>query len=457
MRYDQIIHLEKHNDVLRDDAQVIFLEGTTNAGKSFILGEKLFWRVFNAPADRTQFVLGGKSLPVIEKMYIQNPSSFYNVDTFRAVCEYKNSGTGGARIIFQTLTGEKVLYLLGYDNKKRWSDILGLTIYGFDIEEITQADDDFISEVMLRVFRNGGWLICSSNGADPDLPVYVDHLNKCRPLEKYTDEVPKEIWEELNRSEADERFRYYFFGFDDNPTMTEQEKTDLIETTPKNSYQWMTKILGIRGIREGVIYADYMSREKNIIKYSDVIAYDKDKPIQRTFFEKVTVGIDVGGTDYTVFTLNGFTPNYEKQVVIDYTKINNANHDKIWDTFVAWFDKYYRIYGRKIHGAFIDSAAKIMRLTFDERMRRKYNLQCTSAYKYTIKERVDMGIAFLDQGRLLFTEKTEDCYISFTKASYTSNTNATDVREYSDHKHKDNVDSVEYGQSPFTARMLRKR
>lgn len=52
------------------------------------------------------------------------------------------------------------------------------------------------------------------------------------------------------------------FNFDDNPTMTEDEKQALIESTPKNSYQWLTKILGLRGIREGVIYAEYMTREK---------------------------------------------------------------------------------------------------------------------------------------------------------------------------------------------------
>lgn len=457
MRYSDVIHLEKHEDMLRDDAQIIFAEGVTNGGKSFILGEKFIWRVINSPATHTQFVLAGKSLPVVEKMYIQNQTSFYNIDVFSAICEYKNSGIGGARIVVQTLTGEKIIYLTGYDNKKRWSDILGLTIHGFNIEEITIADDDFIAEVMLRVFRNGGWLICSSNGADPDLPVYIDHLNKCRPLDKYSDQIPKETWEELNRSEPDERFRYYFFNFDDNPTMTQKEKQDLIETTPKNSYQWLTKILGIRGIREGVIYADYMTRAKNIIPYGDVIGMFQDEEIQKMNFNKVTIGIDVGGTDYTVFTLNGFTSGYEKQVVIDYTKINNANHDKIWEHFIKWFDKYYKIYKYNIHGAFIDSAAKIMRLTFDERMRKRYNLQCVSAYKYTIKERVDMGISFLDQGRLIFTDKAEECYISFTKAAYTSNKNKTDIREYSDHKHKDNVDSVEYGQSPFTSKMLRKR
>lgn len=452
MRFDKIQHKEKHVDVLQDDAQVIFLEGTTNSGKSFILGEKMFWRVFNAPEEHTQFVLAGKSLPVIEKMYIQNQTSFYNIDAFNAVCQYKNSGIGGARIVVQTHTGEKIIYLLGYDNKKRWSDILGLTIHGFNIEEITQANEDFIGEVMLRVFRNGGWLICSSNGADPDSVAYVDHLNKCRPLKKWKYQVPKETWEELNRSEADERFRYYFFNFEDNPTMTEQQKTDLYETTPKGSYQWKTKIIGIRGIREGVIYANYMSREKNIIDL-DMLNGNIDF-LEKHGIELITLGQDVGGTDFNVIVLKVFTRNYKHVIDVDYFEINEVNHDELWEKFNKWFQPYYEKYGAYIKGDFIDSAAKIMRLTMDSRLKQHFNLRCYGAYKYTIVQRCDYGIALLSQGRKLFTNKTEPIYQSYTKAYYEEG-NKTDVRGFNKHIHKDRVDASEYGEANYIAKMVK--
>ena len=48
-----------------------------------------------------------------------------------------------------------------------------------------------------------------------------------------------------------------------------------MNNTPKNSYQWKTKILGIRGIREGAIYADYMDKAKNIVKL-DMLNGDMD-------------------------------------------------------------------------------------------------------------------------------------------------------------------------------------
>ena len=453
MTLDDVILLEKHRDVIKDRSQVIFGEGVTNASKSFIFGIAFIFRVMEQPIERTQFVLAGESVPVLERMFIQNESSFYNI--FGAVCEYTRGGEGGAKIVVNLPTHQKVIYLVGYDNKKRWRSILGLTIHGFNIEEINIADDEFIEEAFIRTFRNGGFMYCTSNGGDPDTPVYRKYLDKGRPMEKWASQVPKETWEHLNLQEASESFRYYFFTFDDNPSMTQKERTNLIENTPKDSYVWMTKILGLRGIREGVIYADYMTREKNIIKL-DLLSDNKEDMqfLQPRGIEIMTIGQDVGGTDNNVFTLNLFTRNYREHIVVDFIEFNNANHDQIWEKFVEWFKPYYEKYSMYIKGDFIDSAAKIMRLTMDDRLKRDFGLKCYKAPKYTIKERCDWGITQLDQARLLFTQKTEPIYTSFTKAWY-DNSSKTDIRGFSNHNDKDRVDSVEYGQAPYTPKMMK--
>ena len=449
MTLDQVILLDKSKDIIKDRTQIIFSEGTTNSGKSFIIGIAFLLRIMETPKEQTQFFLGGKSLPVLEKMYMQNPDSFYNI--FKSICTYTNAGQGGAKIVInmQGAKPDKIIYLAGYDNKKRWSDILGLTIYGFNIEEINIADNDFISELFIRVFRNGGFLYATSNGGDPDIPVYANHLNKCRPSSKYEHQVPKETMIELERSEPSPDYVYYFFNFDDNPTMSIEDREKLIANTPKDSYQWMTKILGIRGIREGVIYADYMTRHKNIISIDDVFGEHPKYGV-----EIMTIGIDVGGTDHTVFTLNVFTTGYREHIVVDYMKLNNANHDDIWTAFNKWIQPYYEKYSMYIKGAFIDNAAKIMRLTMDSRMKLHLGLRCYGHKKYLIKDRVDAGITQLDQGKLLFTELTEDCYVAFTKATYT-NKSKTDIRAFSNHTHKDIVDSIEYGQAPYTTQIMR--
>ena len=194
MTLDQVILDDKQIAVIKDRHQVIFGEGTTNSGKSFIFGIAFILRIMESPATHTQFFLGGKSLPVLEKMYMQNPDSFYNI--FKSICTYTNAGQGGAKIVInmQGIKPNKIIYLAGYDNKKRWSDILGLTIYGFNIEEINIADNDFISELFIRVFRNGGFLYATSNGGDPDIPVYANHLNDVLGLYiKLTDYYSEEL------------------------------------------------------------------------------------------------------------------------------------------------------------------------------------------------------------------------------------------------------------------------
>lgn len=455
MTLDDVILLEKHKDIIKDRSQVIFAEGVTNASKSFIIGIAFILRILTEPDTRTQFVLSGESVPVLERMFIQNEASFYNI--FKPICSYVSAGQGGARIVISMGKGrpDKIIYLVGYDNKKRWHSILGLTIHGFNIEEINIADDEFVSEAFIRTFRNGGFMYASCNGGDPDTPVYTDYMNKGRPLEKWAEQIPNETWEELNRSMPDNAFRYYFFTFDDNPTMTQEERHALINNTPKNSYQWKTKILGIRGIREGVIYANYMSREKNIIKL-DMLSDDKADMafLLPRGIEVITIGQDVGGTDNNVFTINVFTKGYREHIVADMLEFNDANHDQIWDAFVKWFTPYWEKYSIYIKGGFIDSAAKIMRLTMDSRMKTYFNLRCYGAYKYTIIQRVDAGVSQLDQARLLFTQKTEPCYESFQKAYY-DETSKTDIRAFPKHIHKDRIDSIEYGQANYTSYMMR--
>jgi hypothetical protein len=115
MTLDQVELLEKHKDLIKDRHQVIFGEGTTNSGKSFIFGIAFLLRIMETPNEWTQFFLGGQSLPVLEKMFTQNPDSFYNI--FKPICTYTKAGEGGAKIIvdMQGVKPNKIIYLAGYD------------------------------------------------------------------------------------------------------------------------------------------------------------------------------------------------------------------------------------------------------------------------------------------------------------------------------------------------------
>ena len=110
---------EKYKAFLRCDAPVEFLEGTTAAGKTTVGLFKFMLRV--AESSKKIHILSGLDLGTIEKNIIQKELGI--LDDFGPLAEYNASGRGGnsmPHILFHTGSGDKVIYVLGYDNKARW-------------------------------------------------------------------------------------------------------------------------------------------------------------------------------------------------------------------------------------------------------------------------------------------------------------------------------------------------
>lgn len=459
------VHLShKAWDVITDDSLYISLEGTTGSLKSITADRKFHKEVYDTPKEKTQFAIIGSTTPVLERTIIDNPLSFYNKHKYvrkdgkvYQVMYYKKNGKGGSRIEWYTPKGIKRIYFAGFDNKARYKQILGMTLYGVWADEIQTAHDDFIAELFTRLARDNGFLITTSNGGLPDQKIYQDYLNKGRPNPKWAEQIPEPTMKELLSKEADDRFRFYWFGFDDNPMMEAKQIEHLNDTHPIGSFEYNSKILGIRGFVEGLIYARYLSYEKNMVNFDDVFMYDKGyrvKPTSKHQFMSYTVGIDVGSTDFTVFTLVGFTQRYEEIVVIDKAEINHAGVNEIWEAFVKWFQPYHDGLYTKVYGVFIDNAAQILKTSLTTLLRDTYNLSIADSYKYTIKERVDWGIRFIHQGRLIFTDRCRETYDSFNNTLYAKNLHATDIRLFPKHVYKDRIDSCEYGITPFINKIL---
>lgn len=450
------VHLShKAWDVIQDDSLYISLEGSTGSTKSVTADRKFHKEVYKTTKIKTQFAIIGSTVPILERTIIDNPISFYNKHKYvykdgkaYQVMYYKKSGKGGARIEWHTPRGTKRIYFAGFDNKARFKQILGMTLYGIWCDEIQTAHDDFIAELFTRLARDGGFLITTSNGGLPDQKVYTDYLNKGRPHPKY--DIPDATLQELLTKEHDERFRFYWFGFDDNPMMEQEQIDNLYKTHPVGSFEYNSKILGIRGFVEGMIYAKYLNAS-NLVQFKDVY-----QNIQSEYpFMKYSIGIDVGSTDFTVFTLVGFTRNYKHAIVLSKVEINHAGVNEIWDVFTKWYDPFYKDIGYRVHGAFIDSAAQILKSSLAPLLMGRYGMSIADSFKYTIKERVDWGIRFIYQDRLLFTEHTKETYDAFNNTLYKKNLHETDIREFPKHIYKDRIDSCEYAITPFIQEMLR--
>jgi phage terminase large subunit len=449
---------QKAWDVLNDDSLYISLEGTTGSLKSITADRVFMKRVYQTNTMQTQFAMVGTSVDTLERNVIDNPLSFFNKHMYvkkdgksYKVMRYMKAGKGGARIEWKTPHGMKRIYFAGFDNKARYKKILGMTLYGIWADEIQTAHDDFVAEMFTRLARDKGFLVTTSNGGLPDQKIYTDYLNKGRPSAKYWNTIPQPTMQDLLAKKQDERFRFYWFGFEDNPMMEQAQIDYLNDTHPAGSFEHNSKILGIRGFVEGTIYAKYLSVEKNMHQFNDVYR----NPESKFQFGKYTIGVDIGSTDFTVFTLVGFTYDMRYAVALDKIEINHASVDDIWEAFYTWFDKYMYELGGKVFGMFIDSAAQIVKTSLQPKLMMRYGMSIADSYKFTIKERVDWGIRFIHQGRLGFTEYTKDTYDAFKNTLYKKNLHETDIREFPNHIYKDRIDSLEYAITPFIKEMLR--
>jgi len=403
--------------------------------------------MFLSAEDQTEFYIGAVSLDKIKQFLINDTNSFYHM--FKSLCEYH---PGEYRIEVQGIHGIKNLYFLGYTTSSSWTRIRGANISGMLLEEVNLAHDTFLDEAFGRALALP-WsvLYCNSNGDDPSKQVYTKHLNHCRPLPMYKEQMLKKdvtakIYAELLRTTAKKGWRYYHFNFLDNPILSKKRIMSIKSGYTEGTHEWLTMIDGGRGVREGAIFAEYMTYEKNTIAFDEIL--------KRYQIMKYTIGVDVGSADFTVFTLLGFTSGYRECIVIDKLEINKVGTTAMWNAFEKWWDvnRYDRL---AIHGAFFDygGGGAIVRDELNPKLS-SIGIKTAELFKFRILQRCIAGQKLFQDGRIIISDRVIDVYEAFMAAVWTKDRGRTDCRVFGWHKHKDFVDSVEYGMSPFLRNMV---
>lgn len=399
-----IVFTDKHKDILRDKSRLQFFEGKTGSSKSVIAGIAFFYRVYYAPKGENKFVAAAESVSAIESLIIDNDAGFMAL--FEDDCIHIRMGTGGNKIIIDGKYDTKTIYLVGYGNKKTYKSIIGKTLFGFLIEEIHIANEEFLREAFTRYFRDGGFMYCSGNAGLPDQMIYMDYLNGCRPHPDY--EIPDYMWEELNKAEPRKGWRYWFFNFEDNPTKTQEEIDDLWNSHPVGSFEYNSKILCKRGYIEGLLYARFIN---NLYISEDMPIGQNilDEDLQPHTIRRLHLGIDIGDKAKTVFVLTGTTKEYQRAVVIDSYVVESkdgreVDYNEMINQFNTWFLPHYSVYRNKIKSIRPDSADSLFIKTLRNNVTIK-TVNIIGSNKATIKERVAMKEQLLHSNRLLFTSK----------------------------------------------------
>lgn len=300
----------KYLDFLQSNAKVEVLEGTTFAGKTTVGVVKFMLRV--ADSAKRFHVLSGLDLGTIEKNIVNAELGIK--DIFGASVDYKASGGGDIslpHIVYKTPNGEKIIYVLGYDNKARWKKALGGQYGCVYIDEANIADMEFVREISIRY----DYMMMTLNPDDPNLPIYAEYINCARPLPKWRSGTPPELLKQLN-AEPKDGWVHWYFTFNDNAGLTAEKKEQLLMSAPKNSKLYKNKILGLRGRATGLVFD---LQEKNIITEDEARKFD---------FVLFSCGVDTSysqkSPDKITFVFTGIT-KCRKKITLDCVEYNNRD------------------------------------------------------------------------------------------------------------------------------------
>ena len=443
MSAERLLLSEKYKAFLRCDAPVEFLEGTTAAGKTTVGLFKFMLKVAESP--KKLHILAADDTGAAEKNIINKDLGI--LDDFGVLVEYKGNGSGEYKmphLLFHTSGGDKIIFVVGYGNKRKWKDALGVQFGCLYIDEINTADIDFVREAAMRC----DYLMATLNPDDPGLDVYKEYINCSRPLEVWADETPKEIIEEL-REEPKPGWVHWFFSFTHNLGLPAEKLQQIIQNTPVGTKIHKNKILGLRGKATGLIFPNF-DRKQHVVTAAWVkqqIAAGKIK------FRKFSAALDTSysskSPDTIAMIFQGITMD-RKLIILAEKVYSNADLSTPLapsDTavkFVEFLERNRQEWGFA-KDVFIDSAdqATITELRKYKRLHGcLYNF--FDAYKkLEILDRINLQLGWIQQGCYLVVDTCVEHLSELDRYSW------DDEKDKPEDRNDHTINASQYGWIPY--------
>ncbi|HBR07685.1 MAG TPA: terminase [Clostridiales bacterium] len=385
-------------------AKVEVLEGTTYAGKTTVGAVKFLFRVAESP-QRTH-IMAGNDLGTLEKNVITKDHGL--LDVFGSLLSYYPKGANKItmpHLLYHTPGGDKIIYVLGYDNKARWKKALGGQYGCVYIDEANIADMDFIREVSIRY----DYMMMTLNPDDPNLPVYKEYINRCRPLPEWADQTPQELLKQLDQPPMP-GWVHWYFTFDDNPALTPEKREQLLAGVAPGTKLWKNKIKGLRGRSTGLVFS---LQDRSLIHAGTLKKQIEKKEIH---FMQVSAGVDTSysqkSPDTFAFVFSGITTD-RKKVTLAAKVLNNQGRrvplapSDIPPLLANFLEANRERWGLFARSVFIDSADDA---TITECQ--KYKRQNGSIYEFVpawkktkIIDRINLQAGWMAHGDFLLVQE----------------------------------------------------
>lgn len=424
---------------MNDEAQIIYLLGATGCSKSLVAGLKFMDILLNAPAEETQFYMIFKDIGTGARNFLQNEDSFYNLFSFNRE-PATASKEGGLQFVFHGIYSDKIVYIVGANDKTAWSKILGSNPDGLWLEELSVLHIDLIRECMGRAISRKCRLIATSNGGLPTQEFYTEFVNHA--VVQYPESVPAIEMAEMVQDK--DYMHYYHFNLnDDAPHLTDIERQRLAELYPENSFYYMSKVMGCRGYVQGAAYASLMQKDTHIIPF---------EKIELSNLQEIGLFIDVGSSTNvdditkasTVGTLVGYSKNCQRMIVLECWKVNATSHDEIIKAFEENMRWWWWTYMQKFTKVAIDSAEAILIRTWA--VKNQYRtIQIKGAVKsvhniITLRTRCELKQQLIMTERLLWSTHAMESYNAHTRILLTEEGEELDLAN----QDNDIADSLTY-------------
>ena len=420
-----------------------FLEGTTAAGKTTVGLFKFMLKVAQSP--KKLHILAADDTGAAEKNIIQKDLGI--LDDFGILVQYNGNGSGEYKmphLLFHTGDGDKIIFVVGYGNKRKWKDALGGQYGCLYIDEINTADIDFVREASMRC----DYFMATLNPDDPSLDVYKEYINCSRPLPRWRDGTPQEIIDEL-QEEPKPGWVHWFFSFDDNAGLPEEKKRRIIQNTPKGTKIWKNKIQGLRGKATGLIFPNF-NRKKHVVTAAWV---KKEMQAGRIRFRKFTCGVDTSysskSPDTIAMLFQGITED-RKLLTLAEKVYSNAELDQPLapsDTAVKLVDflEQCRQEWGFAKDVFVDSAdaATITELRKYKRLKGCLYNFIESYKKVEILDRIKLQLGWIQQRCYLVMDTCTNHLAEMEKYSWNEDKDVPEDRN--DHT----INAQQYGWIPY--------
>lgn len=404
MSSENLILSDKYKAFMKHTAPMEVLEGTTSAGKTTVGIMKFMLTV--AMSSKKYHIVSAADIGTAEKNFINKDLGI--IDNFGKLTEYNGNGSKDEKIphiLLHASSGDKVIYVMGYGNREKWKKALGGQYGCLYIDEANTADIDFVREATMRA----DYTMMTLNPDDPNLPIYKEYINCCRPLPEYEKDTPVEI-QMMMKEVPKPGWTYWFFSFEHNLALSESKKKQIILSVPKGTKLYKNKIQGIRGRATGLVFGIF-DRQRHVLTREEARRFvDYGNP---EHFEWYTGGLDTAysskSPDTIAMTFAGIT-NCGRYVLLNAKAYNNAKLDTPIapsDTvrnYIGFLERNRKEWGFARH-TFIDSADQATITEFAKYKRA--HIDCIYLFEQAYKKVTNIDRINLQLGWMAYSDEND--------------------------------------------------